>query len=70
MAEPTMEEVVERLATLERKVDELAAERAQTDWRSTVGLFDDDPAFMRQVIAEGAAIREAERRTAREEVSE
>jgi hypothetical protein len=35
-------------------------------WRDTVGMFADDPTF-EEAIAEGRAIREADRRAAREE---
>ncbi|MBY0459666.1 MAG: hypothetical protein K2V38_20290 [Gemmataceae bacterium] len=68
MAEPTLAEVVKRLEVLEKQfAEQVAAKRPRKkDWRRVVGMFDADPEFMRQVIAEGEAIREAERRAARE----
>jgi len=69
-AEPTLAEVLARLAKVEARLDQLTDERAKKDWRRTIGMFDGDPAFMREVIAEGAAIREAERLAARAEVTE
>ena len=56
MPEPTLQELAARLAALEKK-------QAAPDWRSVVGLFDDDPGFA-DVIAEGKAIREADREAA------
>jgi len=41
----------------------------ENDWRSTVGMFQDTPAF-RAMIAEGRAIREAEREAARNQTDE
>lgn len=39
------------------------------DWRSTVGMFQDTPAF-RAMIAEGRAIREADREAARKQAEQ
>ena len=68
MREITLESLARRIEALEKA---LAEQRSQNtpkkDWRSTVGMFDDDPEFMEQVIAEGAAWREAERKAACEE---
>lgn len=55
--------VEERLAALERIVDEIVrdAKRPQRkDWRTTVGMFADDP-VIRDIQAEGRKIREAGR---------
>ena len=65
---PTIEE---RLAALEKTVSELAIERtersvATTGWRSTIGMFDDDPGFP-DFIEECKKIRAADRRAALEE---
>ena len=69
MTEPTretFEALAARVASLERTVATLAGVIPPTrDWRSVVGMFDDSD-FMPNVIAEGQAIREAERKAARE----
>ena len=66
MAEPTLESLAKRIEVLER---ELAEQRLQTvrkkDWRRTVGMFTGND-FMKQVDAEGEAIREADREAVRE----
>ena len=64
MAQLTFEE---RLEALERAVAKLT-DRSQPaleskDWRSTVGMFANDP-LMKQIQEEGRRIREAERRDA------
>src|SRR5947209_15250494 len=41
----------------------------EKDWRSTVGMFQDTPAF-RAMIAEGRAIREADREAARKQAEQ
>lgn len=64
----------EAFAALEKRleaVEKKLAERPTTpvanlEWLKVVGMFDADPEFMQQVIAEGNAIREAERQAARE----
>jgi hypothetical protein len=62
MAEATLEE---RVATLEQLVAQLVHTTEKMappkDWRQTVGMFADDP-IMREIIAEGQRIREADRR--------
>jgi hypothetical protein len=61
MAQPTFEE---RLEALEKAVAQLA-DRSQPalegkDWRSTVGMFANDP-VVKEIQEEGRKIREAER---------
>ena len=57
----------ERVAELERLVDELmqrsGSSEKEKDWRSTVGMFANDP-VMKEIQEEGRRIREAERRDA------
>jgi hypothetical protein len=60
MPELTLEGLAKRVEALEKK----AGAGPVTDWRAVVGLFDDDPGFA-DVIAEGKAIREADREAAR-----
>lgn len=71
MAEMTIESLSQRVAELERKVAELTTARAESinDWRRTVGMFQGDD-FSRAVDAEALAIREADRRAAREGAAE
>lgn len=61
MAEATLEE---RVATLEHLVAQLLHPTAPgappKDWRRTAGMFDGDP-IMREIIAEGQRVREADR---------
>jgi hypothetical protein len=68
MSELTLEAVVARLVALEKKVAEQAALLSRpvpnNEWLKVVGMFDGSE-FMRQVDAEGAAIREADRDAAR-----
>lgn len=64
MAQSTFEE---RLEALEKAVAQLA-DRSQAaleskDWRSTVGMFANDP-VMKEIQEEGRKIREAERQDA------
>jgi len=67
MPEITLEALAARLDAVERKLAEHEGAAARKkDWRRTVGMFDDDPDFRREVIAEGQAIREAEREAARQ----
>lgn len=67
MAELTLEALAARLEAVEKKLAlQEAAEPPKPDWRSVVGMFDDDPEFMQQVFAEAQAIRESERKAARE----
>jgi hypothetical protein len=69
MPEITLESLAARLAAVERQLAEKTAAPRPKDWRRTVGMFDDDPEF-KEVIAEGRAIREAERESARREEGE
>jgi len=57
--ELTLEALAKRVEALEKKLAE--REPPRKDWRQSVGMFDDDPEFMQQVIAEGQAAREADR---------
>jgi hypothetical protein len=55
------------VTALEKSVARLVARpRPKKDWRSTVGMFDNDP-VMRKIQEEGRKIREAERRKAQQE---
>lgn len=66
MTEPTLESLADRIAALERKlVVKPTGEGAQYDWRSIVGMMDDNE-FTREWIAEMEAIREADREAARQ----
>jgi hypothetical protein len=72
MAELTLESLAARITALELQLAEqkaLAQSPKKKDWRRTVGMFDNDPGFA-DVIAEGRAIREAEREAARRGESE
>jgi hypothetical protein len=60
--ELTLEALAKRLEELERRI---AAPAPANDWRRVVGMFDDSE-IMPRVIAEGQAIRQADRRTATE----
>ncbi|MBL8866494.1 MAG: hypothetical protein KF873_11220 [Gemmataceae bacterium] len=72
MSEITLESLAARIAALEKRVnDQLAAKpEPPKDWRKSVGLFDDDPDFEREVVSEILAIRDAEREAARRGVAE
>lgn len=61
MPELTLESLAARVAELERQVAEQKKGTPFNNWRRSVGMFDTDPEFMRQVIAEGRAIRKTER---------
>jgi hypothetical protein len=60
----------ERVAQLERRMDELSQGNApgapQKDWRRTVGMFRGDP-IMKEIIDEALRMREAEREAARQQ---
>jgi hypothetical protein len=64
MTLPTLEK---RVTALEETVAQLLSQSALTagkkDWRSTLGMFADDP-VMREIDAEGRRIREADRQQA------
>ena len=64
MTELTLESLAQRIEALEKKLAE--KETPKKDWRKSVGMFDDDPEFMSQVLAEALASRESERQAARE----
>ena len=68
MQELTLEALAARIEALEKRVAKESA--PAKDWRSVVGMFDADPEFMQQVLAEVAAAREAERQAARAESGE
>jgi hypothetical protein len=69
----TVQTLEERVAALERTVTQLVARSAtdngRKDWRSTVGMFANDP-IMKQIDEEGRKIREADREEARREALE
>jgi hypothetical protein len=54
----------ERLTRVEQLLDVLmrriSAEQRRSDWRRTIGMFDDDP-IMKEIIDEGRRIREQDR---------
>jgi len=69
MPEITLEDLASRLEAVERQLaDQSRQIGRKKDWRRVVGLFDNDPDFVNDVVAEGAAIREADRAAAREGV--
>lgn len=65
MVLPTLEG---RVAALEQIVAELVSQsrsaEKKPDWRSTLGMFADDP-VMQEIDGEGRCIREADRQQAR-----
>lgn len=60
MSEVTLESLARRVEALEQALDLQSEEPRRKDWRRAVGAFGDSE-FMKQVDAEGQAIREAER---------
>jgi len=64
MNEPSLEELANRLASLESKVAEMASRSSKKDWRRTVGMFEGSE-FMKQVDEDILESREAERIAAR-----
>ncbi len=64
MNEVTLESLARRVEALERALALKPAATGSKDWRRVVGMFGDSE-FMRQVDAEGQALREAERAEAR-----
>jgi hypothetical protein len=60
MNEVTLESLARRVEALERALDFKFTSVRSKDWRRVVGMFGDSE-FMRQVDAEGQALREAER---------
>jgi hypothetical protein len=70
MSQPSLEE---RVVALEHQVEELtkrllpgAKLPPKKDWRSTVGMFANDP-IMKEIIEEGRKIRERDRELTRDE---
>ena len=66
MPELTLEALAKRLEAVEKELAELKQPAPKKDWRSVVGLSEDNE-FTRQVQAEIEANSEAERRAALEE---
>ena len=68
MGELTLEQLAKRVETLERllKVNSPDAGPPRKDWRRAVGMFTGSE-FMKQVDAEGQAIRERGREEAEQE---
>ncbi|MFO0806181.1 MAG: hypothetical protein U0791_24020 [Gemmataceae bacterium] len=67
MSDVTLESLAQRVAAIEQVLAEQKANAAPIkDWRRVAGMFTGSE-FMKQVDAEGQAIREAERKAAREE---
>jgi hypothetical protein len=65
MPELTLEALAARVEALEKELAELKQPARKKDWRRVAGMFTDSE-FMKQVDAEAEAIREAERKAARE----
>lgn len=65
MPEITLEDLAKRLEAVEKELAELKRPAPNKDWQSVVGMFEGSE-FMRQVDAEALAIREADRKAARE----
>lgn len=67
MTEITLEAIVKRLEAVEKKLAEKETEQLgrKKDWRHVAGMFTGSD-FMKQVDAEGQAIREADRKAAQE----
>ncbi len=64
MTTPTLEERVTALeATVAQLLSQSAPVAGKKDWRSTLGMFADDP-VMQEIDEEGQRIREADRRQA------
>ena len=64
MAELTLEALAKRIESLESQL--ASHQTSKKDWRRVAGMFAGSD-FMKQVDAEGEAIREADRQAAREE---
>lgn len=65
----TLESLAQRLDAVEQEITRLTGPARSKDWRRVVGMFADDE-FMKQVIEEGSAIRQADRDAAQKEASE
>jgi hypothetical protein len=63
MTEPTIQELAQRVATLEAVVGVVPPAPGKS-WRTAVGVFT-EPEFHAQVLAEAEAIREADREAGR-----
>jgi hypothetical protein len=68
MNELTLEALAKRIEAIEKKLAEQAASEParKKDWRRVAGMFTGSE-FMKQVDAEGQAIRAAEKKAAGEE---
>jgi len=66
MDELTLEALAKRVEVLERLLHVQPGEPPPKDWRSVAGMFSGSE-FMKQVDAEGRAIREQDREAARRE---
>ena len=64
MSDITLESLAKRVEALERALADRLEESPKKDWRRAIGFFEHSE-FMRQVDAEGRAIREADRAEAR-----
>lgn len=64
MDDLTLESLAKRVAALEARL--AGGGKPEKDWRDAVGTFTDGESYER-LVAEGAAIREAEREAARHE---
>lgn len=66
MTEQALEAILKRLDAIEKQLAEQSAKSPRKkDWRRVAGMFTGSE-FMKDVDAEGAALREAERVAARE----
>jgi hypothetical protein len=64
MADPTFEERLEALEkAVARLFDQSKSALEGEDWRSTIGMFANDP-VVKEIQEEGRKVREAERRDA------
>jgi molybdopterin converting factor small subunit len=64
MPELTLESLAARVAALEKQLAEQKAPPQKKDWRRTIGMFAGNE-FIKELDAEVAAMREAEREAAR-----
>jgi hypothetical protein len=65
MVEPTLADVVKRLEAVEHELSALRKRPRPKDWRRVVGMFAGSE-FMKQLDADVATAREAEREAARQ----
>jgi hypothetical protein len=65
MKKSTLERLADRVAQLERRVEELESGQTKKDWRRVVGMFEGSE-FMPKLDAEIDAIRASERKAAAE----